>query len=121
MEVLRVPSTRKMLQHDLIDGTTEYRIEDDAGRNRHVGSGMVVDDRLTEGYTIRDGEPLSLKVRIDRTLELQREAWRVRIDTSSTMSADATHFHLTNHLDAYEGEVRVFTRSWTKAIPRHMA
>ena len=81
---------------------------------------MEVDDRLIERYTIRDGEPLSLKVHIERTLMLQREAWRVRIETVSTMTADATHFHLSNHLDAYEGDVRVFTKSWTKAIPRQL-
>lgn len=120
MEILRTPATRKTIHHDLIDGITEYRIEDDTGRNRHVGSGMEVDDRLVERYTVRDGEPLSLKVRIERTLEMQREAWRVRIETDSMMTADATHFYLSNHLDAYEGDARVFTKSWTKAIPRRL-
>jgi putative CocE/NonD family hydrolase len=120
MEVLRVPSTRKTLHHNLIEGMTEYRLEDDAGRNRHVGSGMEVDDRLVERYLIRDGAPLSLKVQIERTLELQREEWRVRVETKSMMTADATHFYLSNHLDAYEGDVRVFTRSWTKMIPRNL-
>ena len=120
MEVLRIPSTRKTLHHDLIDGLTEYRIEDDAGRSRHVGSGMEVDDRLVERYTIRDGEPLSLEVQIERTLELQRAAWKVRVETESTMTADATHFHVSNHLNAYEGHVRVFTRSWNKAIRRNL-
>lgn len=120
MEVLRTPSTRKTLHHDLIDGLTEYRIEDDAGRSRHVDSGMEVDDRLVERYTIRDGEPLSLRVNIERTLELQRAAWVVRVEAESTMTADATHFHVSNHLNAYEGYVRVFTRSWHKAIRRNL-
>ena len=120
MESLRSPSTRKTIHHDLIDGTTEYRIEDDSGRARHVGSGMEVDDRLVERYTVRDGAPLSLKVHIERTLELQREDWRVRIETDSTMTADATHFHVSNHLEAYEGDVRVFSRSWDSSIPRRL-
>jgi hypothetical protein len=34
------------------------------------------------------------------------------------MTADATHFHLSNQLDAYEGDVRVFTKSWVTAVPR---
>lgn len=120
MEVLRTPSTRKSIHHDLIDGMTEYRIEDDAGRSRHVDSGMEVDDRLVERYLIRDGAPLSLKVDIERALELQREAWRVRVEARSTMTADETHFHLSNHLDAYEADVRVFARSWERAIPRNL-
>lgn len=118
MEELRTAVTHKTLHHDLIAGLTEYRIEDDSGRRRHVDSGMEVDDRLIELYTVRDGEPLSLKVHIERALELQRADWRVRVETSSTMTAGMMHFHVNNHLDAYEGDVRVFTRSWTKAIPR---
>lgn len=120
METLRTPATRKSLRHDLIDGVTEYLIEDDAGRSRHVGSGMETDDRLMERYTVRDGAPLSLQVHIERTLELQRDEWRIRVETLSTMTADATHFHVSNHLDAYEGDVRVFTRSRELAIPRHL-
>jgi putative CocE/NonD family hydrolase len=120
MEELRPSTTRKTIQHDLIEGTTEFCVEDDSGRHRHVASGMEVDDRLIEHYTIRDGEPLSLTVHIERALELQRGAWRVRIETDSVMTADATDFHLSNGLDAYEGDTHVLTRLWTKAIPRYL-
>jgi hypothetical protein len=34
------------------------------------------------------------------------------------VSGDADFFHLTNRLDAYEGNVRVFSKTWTKTIPR---
>lgn len=117
---LRLPQTRKTICNDLVAGTTEYRIEDDSGRVRHNGSGMEVDDRLVERYTVHDGAPLSMKVHIERAIALQREAWRVRVETMSTMTADATHFHVSNHLDAYEGDTRVFTKSWAKAIPRRL-
>ncbi len=120
METLRAPSTRKSIHHDLITNTNEYRLEDDAGRGRHVGSGMEVDDRLLERYTIRDGDPLSLKVHIERQLELQRGAWRTRVETSSTMTSTATHFLVSNQLDAYEGDVRVFSRGWVKEILREL-
>jgi hypothetical protein len=51
-------------------------------------------------------------------LELQRDEWRVRVATDSEMTADATHFHVSSRLDAYEGDERVFSRTWAKAIPR---
>ncbi len=117
---LRLPQTRKAICNDLVAGMTEYRIDDDSGRVRHDDSGMEVDDRLVERYTVHDGSPLSMKVHIERALELQREAWRVRVETTSVMTADATHFHVSNHLDAYEGDTRVFTKSWVKAIPRQL-
>jgi len=117
---LRLPQTSKTICSDLVAGTTEYRIEDDSGRVRHDGSGMEVDDRVVERYTVRDGSPLSMKVHIERAIELQREAWRARVETTSVMTADATHFHVSTHLDAYEGDTRVFTSSWTRTIPRQL-
>jgi putative CocE/NonD family hydrolase len=119
MEYPRSSSTRKSISHDLIGGLSTLQFEDDGGIRRHVLSGMEEDDRLTERYTVLDGNPLSLKVEIERNLALRRGDWRVRIDTRSVMTADATHFHLTNHLDAYEGDVRVFSRAWTRAIARY--
>jgi hypothetical protein len=36
------------------------------------------------------------------------------------MTSDQDYFHLTSVLDAYEGQVRVFTKSWTRKIRREM-
>jgi uncharacterized protein len=119
-EQLRTGYTSKTIRHDLVEGITEYRIDSDEGRLRYTGSGMEVDDVLHESYRIKDGDPLSLSVHITRWLELQRGEWRIRIETENRMTADRTHFHLSNHLDAYEGDTRVFTTASTKAIPRHL-
>jgi hypothetical protein len=36
------------------------------------------------------------------------------------MTSDAEHFYITNVLDAYEGNVRVFNKSWHVKVPRHL-
>jgi hypothetical protein len=120
LEQLRTPFSRKTITHDQIGGWTELRFEDDGGRLRYTGSGMEVDDRATEVTTVRDGDPLSLRVEIERRVELQRGAWRVWVQSRCAMTADATHFHLSHTLDAYEGDTRVFSRSSDKAIPRNL-
>jgi hypothetical protein len=117
-EQLRTGKNQKTLTHDLIGGYTELCIEYDEGRLRYTSSGMEVDDYVREVYRIKDGDPLSLVVAISRKLELQRGTWRIRIETTSKMTADMTHFHVSNQLDAYEGDARVFTTASTKAIPR---
>ena len=119
VEQLRTGHSRKTISHDQIGGWTELRFEDDGGRLRYTGSGMEVDDRATEVYAVRDGDPLSLCVDIERYVELQRGEWRVRVESRCRMTADATHFHLSHTLDAYEGDSRVFSRASTKAIPRN--
>jgi hypothetical protein len=36
------------------------------------------------------------------------------------MTADASHFHISQLLDGYEGQARVFTKTWRFTIPRDM-
>jgi hypothetical protein len=36
------------------------------------------------------------------------------------MSSDATQFHITNAVDAYEGETRIAARTWEASIPRDL-
>jgi len=36
------------------------------------------------------------------------------------MTSDATHFHVTNILHAYEGDVRVFAKTWTFSVKRDL-
>lgn len=118
IERLRTGQTRKVIEHDLIPGRTVLRLIYDEGRMRYADTGMELEDVAAETYTIFDEDPLSLTAHITRTLEYQRGTWGVRIETAATMTADETHFHLSHQLDAYEGRTRVFTRAWTKAIPR---
>jgi hypothetical protein len=71
-------------------------------------------------YTIIEDAPLSARIRCNRISGLRRDDWHVRIETSSTLSADAEQFHATNVLDAFEGNTRVFTKTWNIQIPRQL-
>jgi hypothetical protein len=90
----------------------------DEGRNRLSYNQVVYDSLITNTFSISEGQPLSARVRCDRQIEISRGDWQTRVETSSVMTSDVSHFHLTNTLDAYEGQTRVFTKSWSRAIPR---
>jgi hypothetical protein len=51
---------------------------------------------------------------------LQRGTWRVRVETSSTMSADAHHFYVTNLVEAYEDNTRIFAKCTDARMPRNL-
>jgi putative CocE/NonD family hydrolase len=119
IEWLRTGGTRKVIEQDLIPGRTTLRLTHDDGRMRYADTGMEVESVATETYSVVDGEPLSLINHISRDLEYQRAEWRVRVETESVMTADEAHFYLSHQLNAYEGYTRVFTKAWTKAIPRN--
>jgi len=115
---VRAPRRVHTITHDHVDGWTTLTQVNDEGRLRFADNGLETDYCSTEIFKVREGEPLSTSQRIQTVIEFERDAWRVRVETDSLMTADATHFHLSSHMDAYEGEARVFTKSWTTAIPR---
>jgi uncharacterized protein len=80
--------------------------------------GLVYDERSTNGYSIVDGDPLSATVTAEWHIEIGRDDWHTRVEARSVMSADAQSFLVTNVLDAYEEGRRVFSKTWSKTIPR---
>jgi hypothetical protein len=91
----------------------------DEGRNR-LANGLVYDSVITNIFSILEKQPTSASVECKRQIEISRGDWTTRVETSSLMSSDKEYFHLTNVLNAYEGAVRVFTKSWTRKIRREM-
>jgi putative CocE/NonD family hydrolase len=83
-----------------------------------LGSSLEYEERGRDIYEIIDGEPLSALCVCERLVAISRGDWRTRVETRSTLSATPDDFHVTNTLDAYEGDRRLFARTWSRSIPR---
>lgn len=108
---------RPHVTHDWITGRSELH----SWSAREVTSlpgGLEMAESRLDVFSIVEGEPLSAEVRCERSSELSRGSWRVRVRTVSTMTADAVTFRVTNALDAFEGVTRVATRRWCHETPR---
>jgi len=92
----------------------------DSGHTRFVDNGIEIDAAGTHTFTIVEGDPLSASIKCDRSVRIGRNDWRTRVETSSRMSADTESFYVTNILDAYEGNTRVFTKTWSFTVPRDL-
>jgi len=119
-EILRPASRKRTIHRDLIEGTVRLVDFIDDGNKLLLDSGLEFEATTTDTFSIVEGNPLSAHVRCDRTVGLHRDDWCIKIETTSTMSADADNFHVTNALDAYEGNIRVFAKSWSSTIPRDL-
>lgn len=118
VEVLRTSSVERTRQMDGVTGRTELQNRFDFGRTRYTDNGLEVEDITTDTYTIVEGDPLSATVRSDRLLEYRRGDWYIQLKTSSIMTADTEKFYVTNLLEAYEGNGRVFAKTWTFSVAR---
>ncbi|MBI1878458.1 MAG: CocE/NonD family hydrolase, partial [Chloroflexi bacterium] len=120
VEVVRTPKIERHKRIDIVTGQTEIQSVFDFGRIRFTDNELEYDDITINTYIIIEGDPLSATVRCEQFLEYHRGDWQVRLETTSTMTADATNFHVTNLLHAYEGATRVFAKSWTFSVPRDL-
>jgi hypothetical protein len=77
-------------------------------------------DAMSFVWAIGDDDPLSARAEITQTTELGRGDWEVRIETRIALSSTAEAFRLRARLAAFEGEKRVFERSWDEEIPREL-
>ena len=105
------------VRRDVATGTTEV-IGTTSGGHRLDGDGLEYHEEERDVLRITQGEPLSAAVSCDRTFTVARGPWRATVRTASTMSATERTFQVTNVLDAYEGDCRVFTKTWATEVPR---
>jgi len=85
-----------------------------------VSNGMSLEQKAVNTWSIVEGDPLSAFNRGVNEMTLARGDWAVRIETDSTLTADADTFHVMANVNAYEGDRRVFTRAWARQIPRDL-
>jgi hypothetical protein len=120
VEILRAPERRRAVRHDVVHNLFELTDRLDSGCWWMIAGGLEYDHLYDATFTIGEVDPLSASQRCDHSIAIARGEWRTRVVTSSTMSADAESFHVTNTLDAYEGETQVFAKTWSCTIPRDL-
>jgi hypothetical protein len=118
-ESLRPEDATRTFTYDVTKGQLQMMDRIDDGRNR-LSNGIIYDSVITNLFSMIEGQPTSARVHCQRQIEISRGDWVTRVETSSVMTGDPDHFYLTNVVDAYEGQVRVFTKSWTRKIRREM-
>ncbi|MGC5022748.1 CocE/NonD family hydrolase [Micromonospora sp. DT47] len=111
------PAGGRLIIRDLATGRVEIlrRSEDDTAV---TATGLSKRRSRLETYAITEGDPLSARVSSETTYHLARDDWRIRIEARSAMTADGESFLVTNTVEAFEGEVCVFTNSRAFEAPR---
>lgn len=115
---LRPALHTRTLQHDAAAGTYALVDRTDEGRVLQAHSALVTDEVCTEHFEITEGDPLSARRTTEWQMEFARGEWQTRIETQSSLTSDATHFHASNTLQAFEGGQSVFRKQWNFSVAR---
>lgn len=124
------PNERQLLepeQHDwfvhrnLASDESVLEVIDDRGTYLHEHSGLTVATKAVERYRSVGNDLGSVEGRTNWTRSLARGGdWRVRTETQTILTSDAENFYLQGDLDAFEGDQRVFCRTWRHSIKRDL-
>ena len=103
---------------DAGSGETVVEIIKDRGRSRLHDVDIEYAGKGTERISIREGDPLSAVGEADYSISLKRGDWQVRTESKTTLTSTADDFLVSASIDAFEGNERVFTKTWSKRVPR---
>ncbi|MBD3611674.1 MAG: peptidase S15, partial [Hydrogenovibrio crunogenus] len=103
---------------ELAENLSHLEVIRDTGRVRIVENGMEMYNNTRETYSCRENDFSSFRGEVLTERGLKRDDWAIHTVTRTILSCDADSFFLVADLDAYEGEKRVFARTWDRRIPR---
>jgi hypothetical protein len=118
--VLEPARAARTVHHDLAGGLVTQEILQDSGLFRFDDIDLTVQTVLTERYDIQPDDPLSARAEVGSTVRMRRADWRVEARTRTVLTATREQFRVQATLEAFEGEARVFSRSWDTAVPRDL-
>jgi hypothetical protein len=109
---------------DLATGRVDYVLDADGGylgpgrRWRIDAVGTTIGHRIRRSFSIHDDDPASARAAIEQKMEFERGDWRIALETSTRLWADARLFHAECAAAASEGGQEVFRRTWRFSVPR---
>ncbi len=103
---------------DLAKDESTLEVINDKGIYRLEAIDLEVENKTVETYTYRADDFSSVRGETLCTRGFKRKDWCIKTVTRTVLTSSSTHFHLLADLDAYEGDKRVYCRSWDTTIPR---
>lgn len=118
---LLVPADRQWtVNHNLATNEVSLNVTNNDARIRLEETQLTFGRNVTEQYTYRNNRYDSLRAVVRQERCFERDDWKVATVTRTTMTSNRTHFLIRATLDAYEGDARVFSKSWDESVPRDL-
>lgn len=108
----------RIIHRDALTGRTTVTIPRDSGAARLDDIDLEIDEAGEVSYSLVEGDPISAEANTRFTMSRRRSDWAVRTETRTRMTCTREAFRIEADLAAYEGDTRVFSRTWDLTIPR---
>ncbi|GGH58101.1 CocE/NonD family hydrolase [Frigidibacter albus] len=118
LEVIRPEAHIRRSEIDQQSGRISLVIEDDFGEARDTTHGLISGSVLRERWEICPDDPLSARALTDWTQVIERNGLRLRTEARTELFADATDFHLSGRVEAWENDRLIYARDVSETVPR---
>lgn len=118
--VMEPARATRMNHHDVVGDVVTQEAIQDSGLYRLDDIDLTLRTVVTERYAMRPDDPLSARAEVASVVQMRRGAWRVETRTRTELTSTREAFRVQATLEAFEGEARVFCRSWDTAVPRDL-
>jgi hypothetical protein len=105
---------------DLATGTSALEVVNDEGRVYLEPLDLAVETRSVERYVSRLNDPASLEGSTEWRRLLERDGWTIETRAAMNLTSSPDAFRLRAEIDVWEGDTRIFCRSWDIEIPREL-
>ncbi len=116
--MLAPPEREFLVTHNLASNEVSLNVLNNDGKVRIEEIDMTFERKVRERYSYRSDKYDTVRGETVHERSFQRGDWRTLSVARTTLTSTRTHFLIRATLDAYEGDVRVFSKSWDEAIPR---
>lgn len=116
--IIHAPDYKWNVIRDLIKDESTLDVIKDNGIFYLDTIDLQVSDYNEERYCIRNDLTDTLRGETLWKKTLKRGDWEIHTDAKTILTSDKENFYIHATLDAWEGEIRVFSKNWQEKIPR---
>ncbi|QEX14989.1 peptidase S15 [Hypericibacter terrae] len=119
--LLRPGDVYRKVTQDVATGALSIHVLRDDGCSTHNETGVTTEMVKNLRYRMHPDDPATAYAEADHDLVHRHvQGWDTRIKTHCAIACSPTEFIVEADLQAFEGELRIFSRSWTQRIPRDL-
>jgi len=106
------------VSHNLASNEVSLNVINNDARLRLEETGTIFGRKVQEHYSYRNNSYDTVRGEVVHERSFERGDWKILTVTRTVLTSTRTHFLVRATLDAYQGDVRVFSKSWDESINR---
>jgi len=115
-----VPDEKRTITTDVVTGNVEWFLSESEGTYRIEEIDLTRSIEMQRRLLIHPNDPTSARAETRAFRAYSRADWRTSTEVRLLLTCDQHKFRVVARVDAYEGESRLFSRSWDESIPRDL-